>query len=195
MKFERTPDLFTNSQAFHGGDSLAGAAGTDYEVYHSGCEGFCVTTAAIMTRDPLTVRDDESVADAAAKLISHHYMSLPVVDLQGRYTGMFGIYDLLGLLLPRVALAGNLMSNLRFISDDPDELRRRYTEVKSRRVSDVVDRNGARLNPDSPEIEAIRLCCRSHAAIPVVEKNTEKVIGIVSCWDALRTLAGTPKSA
>ena len=151
-----------------------------------------MSCAAIMTKEPLTVREDETVADAAAKLVAHRYMSLPALDANGRYIGMFGIYDLLGLLVPRVALAGNLMANLRFIGDDPEELRRRYAEVKSRRVSEAVDRNGARLHPDSPEVEAVRLCCRSHAAIPVIEKATEKVVGIVSCWDVLRALAGTP---
>jgi CBS-domain-containing membrane protein len=152
-----------------------------------------MSTAAIMTKDPPTVRDDESVADATSRLVAHRYMSLPVVDGQNRYAGMFGICDLLGLLVPRVALAGDFMSNLRFIRDDPEALRRRFAEVKSRRVSEVADRNGARLHPDSPGIEAIRLCCRSHAAIPVIEKDTEKVIGIVSSWDVLRTLAGAPK--
>jgi CBS domain-containing protein len=151
-----------------------------------------MSCAAIMTKEPLTVREDETVADAVAKLIAHHSMSLPVLDANGRYVGMFGVSDLLGLLVPRVALAGNLMSNLRFIGDDPDELRRRYAEVKSRRVSEAVDRNGARLHLDSPEVEAIRLCCRSHAEIPIIEKATEKVVGIVSCWDVLRALAGTP---
>jgi CBS domain-containing protein len=154
-----------------------------------------MSCTAIMTKTPLTIPEDETVAGAAAKLIGHHYTSLPVVDASGRYVGMFGIYDLLGLLVPRVALAGNLMSNLRFLSDDPGELRRRYEEVKSRLVSEAADRNSARLDSDAPEIEAIRLCCRSHTPIPVVEKGTDKVIGIISCWDALRALAGAPHPA
>ena len=154
-----------------------------------------MSCTAIMTRAPLTISEDATVAIAAAMLIEHHYTSLPVVDAAGRYVGMFGIYDLLGLLLPRVALAGNLMSNLRFLSDDPGELRRRYEEVKSRRVSEVADRNAARLDSDAPEIEAIRLCCRSHTSIPVVEKETDKVIGIISSWDAIRALAEAPRPA
>lgn len=154
-----------------------------------------MSCTAIMTKDPLTISEQETVAGAAAKLIAHHYTSLPVVDAGGRFVGMFGIYDLLGLLVPRVALAGNLISNLRFITDDPEELRHRYDEVKSRPVSEVADRNAARLTPDAPEIEAIRLCCRSHTPIPVVEKESERVIGIISCWDTARAIAGTPQPA
>jgi CBS domain-containing protein len=149
-----------------------------------------MSCTAIMTKTPLTIPADETVAGATATLIRHHCTSLPVVNTAGRYVGMFGIYDLLGLLVPRVALAGNFMANLRFLSDDPGELRRRYEEVKSRRVSEAADRNGARLDSDTPEIEAIRLCCRSLTPIPVVEKGTDKVIGVISCWDALRALTG-----
>jgi len=148
-----------------------------------------MSCAAIMTGDPLTIGEDESVADAAAKLVAHHHSSLPVVDANGRYTGMFGIYDLLSLLVPRVALAGNLMANLRFIIDDPGELRQKFLEVKSRRVGDAANRNAATLHPDSPEIEAIRLFCRSHDSLPVIEKDSGKIVGIVSCWDAIRALA------
>ncbi|HEX4160391.1 MAG TPA: CBS domain-containing protein [Rhizomicrobium sp.] len=151
-----------------------------------------MSCTAIMTKCPLTIAEHETVAEAAAKLIEHHSTSLPVVDSTGGYIGMFGICDLLGLLVPRVALAGNFMSNLRFISDDPRELRHRYEEVKRRRVSEVADRDAARLAPDEPEIEAIRLCCRSRTPIPVVEKETDKVVGIISCWDAIRALAGAP---
>jgi CBS domain-containing protein len=149
-----------------------------------------MSCATIMTRGPLIIAESETVAGAAAKLIEHHFTSLPVEDSAGRYIGMFGICDLLGLLVPRVALAGNFMSNVRFISDDPGELRRRYDEVKRRRVSEVVDRNAARVAPDEPEIEAIRLCCRSQTPIPVVERETDRVVGIISCWDAIRLLAG-----
>lgn len=145
--------------------------------------------AAIMMREPPTVSEHETVAEAAAKLTAHRYTSLPVVSADGRFIGMFGIGDLLGLLVPRVALAGDLTANLRFIADDPGEMRRRYDEVKSRRASEVADRDGARLAPDAPEIEVIRLCCRNQAPIPVVEKTTDRLVGIVSIWDAVRTLA------
>jgi CBS domain-containing protein len=143
-----------------------------------------------MTRAPVTLREDERVADAAAKLLSQHHPNLPVVDAEGRYVGMFGVDDLLGLVVPRIALAGNLLSNLRFISDDPDDLRRKFLALKDRRVAEFADRNCATLDPEAPEVEAIRLFCRSHGALAVVEKQSRKVLGMISHWDALRALVG-----
>src|ERR1700733_10437523 len=98
-----------------------------------------MSCVAIMTTNPVTLGVDESVGAAAAKLIAHQATILPVVDTEGRYAGMFGLYDLLSMLVPRVALAGNLLPNLRFIGDDPAELRRRYLELKTQRVGDMAN--------------------------------------------------------
>jgi len=153
-----------------------------------------MTCAALMTKDPLTAREGETVGEASRKLIAHHYINLPVVDGNGRFLGMFGIYDLLSLLVPRVALAGGLLPNLRFISDDPEDLRMRYREIKSRLVGEVADREATVVYPDTPEIEALRLFCRHHTTLAVVERGTRKLAGIMSYWDAVRALTGDAKA-
>lgn len=147
-----------------------------------------MTCDAMMMKEPLTAREDETVGEASQKLIAHHYINLPVVDGAGKFLGMFGIYDLLSLLVPRVALAGGLLPNLRFISDDPEDLRSRYREIRSRVVGQVADREPIVLHPDTPEIEALRLFCRHHTTLAVVERGSRKLVGIVSYWDAIRSL-------
>jgi CBS domain-containing protein len=150
-----------------------------------------MSCAAIMTTNPVTLGVDEDVGAAAAKLIAHNAISLPVVDAEGHYAGMFGINDLLSMLVPRVALAGNILPNLRFIGDDPAELRERYREVKTRRVGDAADRSSSTLRPDTPEIDAFRLFCQSHSSLPVIDPDTQKVVGVISCWDAINAISGT----
>jgi len=144
-----------------------------------------------MATDAPFLRDDESVADAARKLTGHKHTSLPVVDAEGRYAGMLGIHDILGLLVPRMALAGNLVPNLGFIDGDPDRLRAQYGEFATRHVSDAADRNAPTLKPNTPQIEAIRLFCQSHSSLAVVDPGTRKVLGIVSCWDVIKAIGGS----
>jgi len=144
-----------------------------------------------MTKSPLMLHVDECVSEAAGKLVEHQCVSLPVIDSEGRYAGMFGVNDLLSVLVPRVALAGNLLPNLRFISDDPTVLRQRYRDLKAGRVGDAADRGAATLEPDTPEIEAIRLFCQSHNSLAVVEPDTRRVVGVISCWDAIKAVVGT----
>lgn len=148
-----------------------------------------MTCAAIMTANPLTLTDSDSVADAAKALIAHRYINMPVVDAEGVFRGMFGIYDLLALLVPRVALAGDLLPNLRFVGDDPNTLRAKYREVKSRPVGEWCDHEAVTLHPDTPVIEAIRLFCRRHTTLAVIERDTGKLTGIVSYWDAIAAIA------
>ncbi|HTK78881.1 MAG TPA: CBS domain-containing protein [Rhizomicrobium sp.] len=151
-----------------------------------------MTCSALMTKDPLTARESETVGAASEKLIAHHYINLPVVDGAGKFLGMFGIYDLLSLLVPRVALAGGLLPNLRFISDDPRDLRTRYREIRSRLIGEVADREAVVVHPDTPEIEALRLFCRHHTTLAVVERGSRKLVGIMSYWDAIRALTQEP---
>ena len=46
-----------------------------------------MSCAAIMTTNPVTLGVDEDVGAAAAKLIAHNAISLPVVDAEGHYAG------------------------------------------------------------------------------------------------------------
>ncbi|HET7335285.1 MAG TPA: CBS domain-containing protein [Rhizomicrobium sp.] len=143
-----------------------------------------------MTAAPLTINEAESVGRAAELLMQHRYVNLPVVDSSGVFIGMFGIYDLLSMLVPRMALAGDLMPNLRFVNDDPAELRTKFATVKTKPVADAVNRTATVLHPDTPEIEALRLFCRNHTTLAVVERETGKLAGIVSHWDAIGAITG-----
>src|SRR5579862_4747935 len=118
-----------------------------------------MSSSAVMNKAPVTLREEETVATASTKLVSHHFTSLPVVDAQERYAGMFGLVELLSLLVPRVALAGDVTSNVRFIADDPDDLRRRYNDIKDWRIAKVANRNVPVLRADWTEVEAVRLFC------------------------------------
>lgn len=149
-----------------------------------------MTCGAIMTKDPETVGEGEAVAAAARRLLDRHCVSLPVTDAQGRFVGLFGIDDLLCQLVPRVALAGGLSPNLRFIADDTNELRARYREVSQRRVGEIASRDVVTLYPDTPAIEALRLFCKTRETLAVVDRETRKLLGVISPADALRAMVG-----
>ena len=146
--------------------------------------------ATIMTPNPKTVRDSETIGHAAEEIIAQRAINLPVVDAEGRLVGLFGIYDLLALLVPRVAVIGNLLPNLRFVGDDAGELQRKFAALKTSPVQRAVNREAVRVYPDTPLIEALRLFCRNHMTIPVVERDSGKLVGMISYWDAARAIMG-----
>jgi CBS domain-containing protein len=141
--------------------------------------------AAIMTANPPVVRDTDSIAAAAQTLIGARHLGIPVVDESGRYVGMFGTDDLLGMIVPRVAIAGRVASNLRFVGDDPEDLVARFRDLHQQPVGEVANRNAVVLAPDTPQIEAFRIFCRSRASLPVVDPATGRLVGLVSYWDVM----------
>jgi CBS domain-containing protein len=145
-----------------------------------------MSCADIMTRNPRCVREEDTIGEATREIIERNYINLPVVDAEGRLVGLFGIYDLLALLVPRVAVIGNLLPNLRFLSDDESELHRKYVGIKGNPVRRAVNREAVRVYSDTPLIEAIRLFCRNHMTIPVVERGSERLVGMISYWDAAK---------
>ncbi len=151
--------------------------------------------AAIMTANPATILDSDSVAAAAGKLVAERATTLPVVDGEGKYVGMFGIRDLLGLLVPRGALAGDLVPNLRFLGDDADALRRKFQAAGALTAGAMADRRMATLDPDLPEIEALRIFAREQSTLAVVARDTGKLVGVVCCRDAIHALAGVAPPA
>ena len=140
----------------------------------------------IMIRDPKRVREEDTIGMAARELVDNHCISLPVVDKDGRFVGLFGIFDLLALLVPRVAVIGNLLPNLQFLSDDDEVMRQKFADLRNNPLKRAVNREAARVHPDTPLIEAIRLLCRNHLTIPVVEEGTDRLVGVISYWDAAR---------
>lgn len=153
-----------------------------------------MSCGAIMTDTPLTVRDYETVESAAGRLLQARHINLPVVDDAGTFVGMFGIYDIFTQVIPKVALAGGLLPNLRFMGDDAEDLRTRFRGIAGRKVGEVADRDARVVHPDTPQIEALRLFCQQHATLAVVERKTRKLLGVVSYWDAVCALTGMSKS-
>jgi len=144
----------------------------------------------IMIRNPKSVREDDTIGMAAREIVENHCISLPVVDADGRCVGLFGIFDLLALLVPRVAVIGNLLPNLQFLSDDDEVMRQKFAELRNSPLKRAVNREAARVHPDTPLIEAIRLLCRNHLTIPVVDEETDRLVGVISYWDAARYIIG-----
>jgi CBS-domain-containing membrane protein len=147
-----------------------------------------VTCATIMTRQPVTVAQTASIGEGAALILTHGYINLPVVDGENRLVGLFGVYDLLALLVPRIAMVGDLVPNLRFLNDDMAELRENYRTVSGSPIRTAMNREPVTVHPETPIIEAIRLLCRNHMTIPVVTRDTGEVCGMISYWDAARAV-------
>ncbi len=153
-----------------------------------------MTCATIMTSNPVTLKDSDSIAEAAGILIRRRFIILPVVDDRGSYQGQFGVFELLRLMLPRAAtLEDRYDLHIGFITDTIDDLRKEFPGLARKRVREHVRKDLPVLHPDTPTMESLLLIYRSRSPLPVVEAESGRLVGVVSYWDAVEAVAGKPR--
>lgn len=152
-----------------------------------------MTCAEIMTPDPTTVRTDEPLSRAIAILRDNRYRSVPVVDSSGVMVGQFGIHALLRLIVPKAALMEGGVPNLAFINDDFVDLQRRLVEEREQPVGNFADQDFEVLHPDTALTHVTLSLYNCHNNLPVTDKETGKLVGIVSYWDIVGRLLEEPK--
>lgn len=130
--------------------------------------------ARLMVPKPVTAAADDLVLDAAARMANRGVRHLPVIDGDGRVVGMFSERDL------RAAI-GNPMRAV--------DTKATATRARSLRVQDVMSRPAITVSADTPMPHVAALFIdRGVGAIPVVDED-DRLVGIVSYVDLLRTLS------
>ena len=125
----------------------------------------------IMTRQPFAVRVTESVGSVMKKLQEADVRHLPVID-DGQLVGVVSDRDLRAFTPPAM---------LEF--EHPGEIAKRL----ARPISDAMSPDVISVNPETEVSEVIDLMIEQNVgAIPVVEADSAKLVGIVSYVDALR---------
>ena len=128
-----------------------------------------------MTKDPLVLESDETMADAYEKMHNHQIRHLPVVDENHRLIGIFSATDLNRAYTPRETESGwyydkeglGLLDLAHFMTKDP-----------------------LTLTPEDTLKEAAEIMARTKfGCLPVVSPGSRKLVGIISYIDVLREIA------
>lgn len=133
----------------------------------------------------------DSVGDATRRMLADRVTDLPVVDGEGRLVGMFKLDRLFASLLPKAALLGYGMPDLAFVSDSLSELRAKMREVDDEKVGDFVVRPDHVVHPDTSPLEIVLLLYKGANNIPVVARESGRLVGMAGARDVLAALHGT----
>jgi CBS domain-containing protein len=145
---------------------------------------------SIMTTELVTLRADETIGTAVERMLANRFILLPVIDADRCYLGEIDVWDLLRLLLPKAATLGDLVPDLRFIADDLPGLQAKYAAFRDTAVGPLARTNLPHLDPEMTVIEALLHFYRHRSTLPVVDKTTGRLLGVLSYWDALAAVAG-----
>ncbi|MCS7023702.1 MAG: CBS domain-containing protein [Bryobacteraceae bacterium] len=150
-----------------------------------------MTIQEVMKASPATVAPDETFGHAFALMMEQKLTHLPVVGSEGVYLGMFDLRDIWQVLLPKAALlAMDSLSDLAFFYESKKQLIDKLRHAANRRVEEFLKEEDAPLEvyPDMPVIEAVLLLHRHDGVLPVVDRKSRRLVGMVGAWDILERL-------
>ena len=148
-----------------------------------------MTARTLMNPNPVALRPTDTVATAADHILKHHLRHLPVVDEQGRYIGTFSIYSLLQLSLPKAVTMKEGLTDVSFVNETAQDLAQRLRERRDELVKNWLSQDPV-THPDMPAMEVVLLMLRGHTSVPVVDKQTQRLEGMVSSWNVVESLIG-----
>ena len=137
----------------------------------------------VMDPEPDTLKSTDTIGFGVNIIMQKRYRSLPVVDEDFCYVGIFGVNCLLKQVIPKAVFMHKGLENVSFIHESFDELYDRFNEVRDQPISICMNHNIDAISPDTPLTETLLQLYETKSSIPVVEPGTCKLLGMISYWD------------
>ncbi len=143
-----------------------------------------------MITEVITAKEDETVEEALNRLNKHSLRCLPVVNNDGALMGLLSLNKVLESLLPVAVTMPDGLQRLNFVVGASPGIAKRLNKIRAKKVSEVMNEDMYVVHPTTPTWEAIRLMVKYGSPIPVVEKETGKLCGLISEQSSIKDLDG-----
>ncbi|MCK5284714.1 MAG: CBS domain-containing protein [Alphaproteobacteria bacterium] len=145
-----------------------------------------------MTKDMVSVSSDQLIEDVLALMKKKNVDAVPVVDEEKKLVGLFSIHVLMKNLLPvSVAMVDGVQIDMS-VQAAPG-IAKRLRKVSPLPVSELMDRKFNLVYPETPIWEGVNFLIQYGSPLFVVERKTEKLLGVItlpSALDELQRLKG-----
>ena len=145
----------------------------------------------VMTQNVISVRDDDSVLEAARLMLQHRISGLPVLDKQGALVGIVTEGDFL-----RRSEIGTQRQRPRWLEFviGPGRLADEYVRTSGRKVGEIMTPNPQFVTEDEP-LEAVveKMERRRIKRLPVMRDG--RMVGIVSRANLMQALASLSRDS
>jgi len=146
-----------------------------------------MTCSDIISPPIAVLSKGDSVLNALALLREKGVSALPVTDAKGHFLGVFGLRELISLLLPRAVRLGQDMGDLGFVSDSLGDLHQRLEALGKDQVGKHMAPHRA-IRAETPLVEALMLLYRGDSYLPVVDE-AGKLVGVLTATDAMNRVS------
>lgn len=144
----------------------------------------------VMDPNPMVVRQTDSIGTAAGKIMRRRYRSLPVVDEDGCFLGVVTVNCLLKIVLPKAATMKQGVDSVSYMETTLESLRARLRDSLDDPVTRCLKEEVAVIAPDTSLLETLLTLYREKCNLPVVDKRTNRLEGMVSYYDVGEKIMG-----
>ena len=137
----------------------------------------------VMDPDPIALRQTDTIEHAAKYIMKNRFRSLPVVDDNFCYMGIFGVNCLLKQVIPKAVFMEHGLENVSFIHESFEDLYERFSEMKDQPIAVCMNQDVKPITPDTPLTDTMLQLYETRMSIPVVEHDSCKLLGMISYWD------------
>ena len=137
-----------------------------------------------MTKDVVTCKQDQTVAQAAKIMVENNFSVMPVTDNESNIVGILTESDFVGkeVEIPHALASIKQLFGQLFYFGDIEPI---YKNAKNKKLSEVMTKNPICLPPEANLTDVINLMIsKKLKRIPVIQDN--KVQGIVTRKDLLK---------
>ncbi len=136
----------------------------------------------------VSLTPDQTVEEAMAVLETRQIRTAPVLDENNIFLGMFGYESLLKQMLPVSVRMPSGLERLGFVRGAKPDIARRLRALREKPVTEAMNRDPMVLSPDLSVWEGIRKLAKHGSPLSVVEKDTNRFLGIVTEQSAIAEL-------
>lgn len=148
-----------------------------------------------MVYSPVQAETTDTVENVLALLEHHQIRSAPIVNHDNVLVGMFGISSILYSLLPVSARMEDGLRKLNFVTGTMPDVSDRLDAIKNDNVEKHIDADTHVVHADTSLVEAIRILTKYGGPVPVVEKGTGKLEGLVTEQSLLSSIRSSNQEA
>ncbi len=152
-----------------------------------------MTAARAMIKEPFTAGPEQTIGDVIKIFTDKKVRAVPVVDGNGMLLGLITLRIILKNVLPISATMEHGLESLDFLADTTEGAAKKLGKILDKPVADLMDENCVCASTDTSKWEAIRLMVKSNTILPVIDKKTRELKGVMTAQSTLTELDQTMK--
>ncbi len=147
-------------------------------------------TKDVMSKEVITIGEDENLVQLIAKFRKYNYHTLPVIDESKKILGVISSEDIMKVCLPHNPVLGNLLKSTHLYDTEEEDIleidlpAELGTTVK---VSDIMNVNVVTIE-DSETIAEVRKQMKLHNIKRIPVTRNRELVGFITLFDIIIAL-------